>query len=161
MDTEISSPDVVSTPDLDGIIVVIGGGDHWTATVQLFHVKAREWSSNLLATSSPPPFSHNKLHVIGCEGTVYSRSLQALPSSDEPNSVQSILNTLTWNLLPQLPVKYSTAATLCGQLVIVGGERGGSPVNSIHQLIDGQWVEIGAMSICRKKCLVVTPSPTR
>ena len=55
-------------------------------------------------------------------------------------------------------MSYSTAATLCGQLVTVGGERGGSQVNSIYQLLDGQWVKIGSMSSGRKLCLVVTPS---
>ena len=55
----------------------------------------------------------------------------------------------------------STAATLCGQLVIVGGEQGGSSVNSIYQLINGQWVEIGSMSSDRWMCLVVTPSPDK
>ena len=54
-----------------------------------------------------------------------------------------------------------STATLYGQLVTVGGERGGSLVNSIHQLIDGQWVEIGSMSSGRSMCLVVTPSPDK
>ena len=64
--------------------------------------------------------------------------------------------------LPQQLVKWSTAATLCGQLVTVGGERDDwSPVNSIHQLIDGQWVEIGSMCSTREKCLVVTQSPDK
>ena len=56
-------------------------------------------------------------------------------------------------------MKCSTAATLCGQLVTVGGLQGLSYVNSIHQLLDGQWVEIGSMSSDRWRCLVVTPSP--
>ena len=55
----------------------------------------------------------------------------------------------------------STAATLCGQLVTVGGDQGWLRVNSIHQLIDGQWVEIGSMSSGRWRCLVVTPSPDK
>ena len=58
-------------------------------------------------------------------------------------------------------MEWSTAATFCGQLVTVGGERGGSQVNSIHQLIDGQWVVIGSMSSERERCLVITPSPDK
>ena len=50
----------------------------------------------------------------------------------------------------------STVATHCGQQVIIGGMRGGSPVNSIHQLADGQWMNIGSMSSYR---LVASPSP--
>ena len=39
--------------------------------------------------------------------------------------------------------------------------RGGSQVNSIHQLLDGQWVKIGSMSSSRWLCLVVTPLPDK
>ncbi|CAI8055780.1 hypothetical protein GBAR_LOCUS30417 [Geodia barretti] len=53
------------------------------------------------------------------------------------------------------------AATLCGQLVLIGGRRGGSPVNSIHQLVDGQWVEIGSMTSDRGWCLVASTSPDK
>ena len=35
------------------------------------------------------------------------------------------------------------------------------PVNSIHQLMDMQWVKIGSMSDGRRECLVVSPSPNR
>ena len=55
----------------------------------------------------------------------------------------------------------STAATLCGQLVIIDGERDLSTVNSIHQLVDGQWVNIGSMSSGRYLCLVASPSPDK
>ena len=47
--------------------------------------------------------------------------------------------------LPRLPVQASTAATLHEELVIVGGERDGSSINSIHQLVDRHWVKIGSM----------------
>ena len=64
---------------------------------------------------------------------------------------------------PPLPVTYSTAATLCGQLVVIGGRREYRSliVNSIHQLVDGQWVEIGSMTTGRWRCLVVGPSPDK
>ena len=62
---------------------------------------------------------------------------------------------ITWLPLPPLPVKYSTAATLCGQLILIGGL---SHVNSIHQLVGEQWVEIGSMSSDRFGCTVVSPS---
>ena len=64
------------------------------------------------------------------------------------------------NLSP-LPVEHSTAATLCGQLVLIGGEQDGSRVNSIHQLVEGQWVEIGYMTSVRAMCLAVSLSPDR
>ena len=162
MNTARSFPAVVSTSD-GNYIVVIGGHDGgWTATVKLFDVKSRRWYelTNLPQALVQPSATicDSQLHVIGHDDTGYSCSLQDLLSSDQPIISQSISNILTWTLLPQLPVKYSTAATLCGQLVTVGGKRGRSPVNSIHQLIDGQWVEIGSMFSCREKCLVVTSS---
>ena len=36
-----------------------------------------------------------------------------------------------------------------------------SPVNSIHQLVKGQWVKIGSMTRGRCWCLAVSPSPDR
>ena len=57
-------------------------------------------------------------------------------------------------------MEYSTAATLSGQLVIIGG--GDRPsVKTIHQLFNGQWVEIGSMSCGRSECLVVSSSPDK
>ena len=160
------SPAVVITSD-GKYIVVIGGydGGHWTAKVELFHVRSRRWYelTNLPRDLTRPSATicDNQLHVIGHDGIGYSCSLQALLSSDQPITSQSILNILTWTPLPQLPVVGSTAATLCEQLVTVGGRRGVSLVNSIHQLLDGQWVEIGSMSSGRSDCLVVTPSPDK
>ena len=52
--------------------------------------------------------------------------------------------------LPSLPVTHSTAATLCGELVLIGGKWDRSPVNSIHQLVEGQWVEIGSIMACSR-----------
>ena len=166
MNTARSETTVVSTSD-GKYIVVIGGrvGGGWTATVELFHVRSRRWYelTNLPQALSRPSATicDNELHVIGRDSTGYSCSLQALLSSDQPITSQSTLNILTWKRLPQLPVEWSTAATLCGQLVTVGGQRVGSQVNSIHQLLDGQWVKIGSMSSGRWWCLVVTPSPDK
>ena len=163
MNTARDSPAVVCTSD-SNYMTVIGGGvnTHWTATVELFHVRSRRWYelNNLPQTLSRPSATicGNEVYVIGV-GIGYSCSLQALPFSDQP-IISS--NILTWTPLPELPVGCSTAATLCGQLVIVGGRQpSGSLVNSIHQLIDGQWVEIGSMSSARGFCLVVSASPNK
>ena len=89
----------------------------------------------------------------------YSCSPAVLPSSDQP--ITSPL-TLSCKPLPPLPVEYSTDATLCEQLVFIGGGRDiWSPVNSIHQLVDGQWVEIGSMTSGRGWCLVASTSPDK
>ena len=100
----------------------------------------------------------DQLNVIGYDGNSYLCSLQTLPSSDRP--ITSPLS-LSWKPLPRLPVTDSTAATLCEQLVIIGGRHDGSRVNSIHQLLDGEWVKIGSMASDRCFCLVASPSPDR
>ena len=164
MNTARSSPAVVSTSDGD-YLIAIGG---WvidgaaTATVELFQVKSRRWYK---LTDLPQPLQSplaticgDQLHVIGRGGKGYSCSLQSLPSNDRP--ITSPL-TLSWKPLPPLPVTASTAATLCGQLVLIGGRQYLSPVNSIHQLVEGQWVEIGSMTSVRDWCLAVSPSPDR
>ena len=164
MNTALSHPAVVSTSDGEYLIVVGGyvGGVR-TATVELFQVKSRWWYT-LTNLPQPLPFlsatiSGDQLNVIGGDVNGYSCSLQALPSSDQPITSPF---TLSWKPLPPLPVTYSTAATLCGQLVLIGGcRRDGSPVNSIHQLVYGQWVEIGSMATDRYSCLVVSPSPDK
>ena len=155
---------VVSTSDGDYHIVIGGCGSDGdvTATVELFQVKSKRWHT---LTDLPQPLTDpsaticgDQLHVIGHDGEGYSCSLQSLPSNDRP--ITSPL-TLSWKPLPPLPVTASTAATLCGQLVLIGGGQDWSRVNSIHQLVEGQWVEIGSMTSVRWLCLAVSPSPDR
>ena len=166
MNTVCSRPAVVSTSD-DDYLIVIGGyigniGDGWTATVELFQVKNRRWHK-LTHLPRPLPILSaticcDQLNTIGRDGNGYSCSLPALPSSDQP--ITSPL-TLSWKPLPLLPVTGSTAATLCGQLVIIGGWQDLSPVNFIHQLVDEEWVRIGSMDSDRCNCLVASLSPDR
>ena len=165
MNTALSCPAVVSTSGGDYIIVIGGGGVGWTGTVELFQVKTRRWYK---LTNIPQPLPYpsaticgNQLHVIGYDYDGYTCSIKNLPSSDEPITSQSIPHLISWTSLPHLPVTQSTAATLYEQLVIIGGMQGWSSVNSIHQLVDGKWVEIGSMSRNRRECLVVSPSPDR
>ena len=162
--TACSFPAVVSSSDGEYLIVIGGrGGDFsWTPTVELFQVKSRRWYK---LTDLPQPLAFpsaticgDQLNVIGIKANGYSCSLAAQPSSDQP--ITSPL-TLSWKPLPPLPVEHSTAATLCGHLVLIGGRRGGSSVNSINQLVDGQWVEIGSMTSERSECLVASPSPDK
>ena len=165
MNTVRSFPAVVSTSDGEYLIVIGGhdGDGRLTATVELFQVKSRRWYK-LTDLPQPLPFPSatvcgDQLNVIGTDANGYSCSLQALPSSNQP--IKSAL-TLSWKPLPPLPVIESTATTLCGQLIVIGGSRrDGSRVNSIHQLVDGQWVEIGSMATDRYSCLVVRPLPNK
>ena len=163
MSTARNSPTVVSTSDGE-YLLVIGGYDgyYWTATVELFQVKGGIWHK-LMDLPQPLPnpsatICGDQLNVIGSDGNGYSCSFQVLPSSDRPITLPL---TLSWKPLPCLPVTWSTAATLCGQLVIIGGMQDWSSVNSIHQLVDGKWVRIGSMASDRFFCLVASPSSDR
>ena len=167
MKTARSDPAVVSASDGD-YIIMIGGWGHgggWTAAVELFQVKTRRWYETM---KLPQPLvlpsatvCGDQVHVISSGNEGYSCSIQALPSSDRPITSQSLSRLLSWNPLPPLPVAGPTAATLCGQLVIIGGQQGGSLVNSIHQLVEGQWVKIGSTTSGRWRCLSVSPSPDK
>ena len=165
MNTARSRPAVVSTSDGDYLIAIGGYGSNgaMTPTVELFQVKSKRWYklTDLPQPLLPVPSATicgDQLHVIGIHGNGYSCSLQSLPSNDRP--ITSPL-TLSWKPLPPLPVEHSTAATLCGQLVLIGGRQCLPSVNSIHQLVEGQWVEIGSMTSVRYYCLAVSPSPDR
>ena len=170
MITARSSPAVVSSSDGE-YIIVIGGlarglarghRDCWTATVELLKVETKVWYK---LSDLPQPLDYpsaticdNQLYVIGGDHpNGYSYSLQALQSS----ALETTQNLILWVPLPPLPVTGSTAATLCGQLVIVGGVQDRSLVDSIHQLEDGQWVEIGHMGISRSWCLAASLLPNR
>ena len=164
MNTARSYPAVVSTSDGKHLIVIGGfggGGGRWTAAVELFQVKSRRWYK---LTDLPQPLPLPSATICGDQLNViedangYSCSLSSLPSRDQP--ITSPL-TLSWKPLPHLPVEVSTAATLCGQLVLIGGRQGGSYVNSIHQLVGEEWVKIGSMARGRYYCLVVSPSPDK
>ena len=128
MNTARYRPAVVSTSDGEYLIAIGGWGSDghgaMTATVELFQVKSRRWYK---LTDLPQPLPSpsaticgDQLHVIGTDDKGYSCSLQSLPSNDRP--ITSPL-TLSWKPLPPLPVTGSTAATLCGQLVLVGGSQ--------------------------------------
>ena len=153
---------VVSTREY----VLVVGGNRWAySTVELFQVWRKKWCE---LTALPQHFTlptaticGNHIHVIGCDGNGFSCAVQDLPSSDQPITSQSRSRTISWSPLPPLPVTNSTAATIGGQLVIIGGIRNGSGMDSILQLVDGQWVVIGFMSSNRCMCLVVSQSPDK
>lgn len=163
---------VVSTSDGNYILAIGGqGDDSWTTTVEIFHVKSEKWyelrSPLPQALPLPSAVIHgDQLYVIGNKGNGYTCSLRALltMASNEP---QPMTSQPLWKPLPCLPVMGSTAAILHECLVAIGGERIISGkgmihekkvVNSIHQLIDEEWVKIGCMSITKSECLVVNQS---
>lgn len=171
---------VVSTPDGNFVFVIGGCFDNWTrlisiggvdvsTTVVLFQVKSRKWYELASLPSLPSPSTTicgNQLYVVGDGLHGYSCSLQALLSIDQATTSQFLSHLITWTSVPPLPLYESTAATLKGELIIIGGEerilvrRKSERIlhSTIYQLLNGQWVEIGHVHQRRKKCLAVSPS---
>ena len=171
MNTANESPAVVSRSD-GTLIIVIGGISNGKTTVELFEVKSKRWYKLTgLPQLLPRPSAavHGDImYVIGSDRIGFSCSLRALP----PSGTSPL--TLSWKPIPPLPVVDTTAATLSGQLVLVGGafvpkensqattqSRNSthemSPVGTIHQLFMGEWVEVdGSMTSPRRRCLVAS-----
>ena len=61
---------------------------------------------------------------------------------------------ISWKYVPLLPVTSSTATTLCGQLILIGGSRQGSLVSTVYQLVDDNWINIASITSKRSLCLV-------
>lgn len=158
MKTRREYPAVVTTADNSYLLVIGGnvGGSYWTSTVELFDVNTcKVW---YIATNLPQPLTSPSATICGDQVYVIGQKMAFTCSLLGLTTTTPL--TLLWKPLPPLPVTYSTPVTLSGQLVLIGGsEKGGSPVNSIHQLIDEEWVEIGTMTCRRERCLVVSPSP--
>ena len=169
MNNARSQPAIVSTSDGNYIFVIGGSVDNWTVTVELFHARSRWYILTKLPEALTTPSAticDNQIYVIGGKDNGYSCSLRALLSGYQPITSESI----SWQPLPCLPLILSTVATFHGHLgdhlLIIGGDRSEDQsrisklfvdpdVNTIHQLVDQQWVKIGVMSVTRSECLVV------
>ena len=157
---------VIATPNYEYIIAIGGlNNDGNTTRVELLNLASKKWHR---LTRLPHPLAlpsatlcGDTLHVIGCGGVGYSCSLTHLPAN--PHAETTILpDVIAWTPLPRLPLRASTAATLRGELVLVGGMTDdGESVASIHQLVGGEWVKIGAMATERRMCLVASASPDK
>ena len=92
---------------------------------------------------------------------VQMSSAAQIAVDNSPTQSLPVPAVLSWTPLPLLPVWGSTAATLCGQLVSIGGYQQKSSDKAVHQLVDGQWMKIGCMASARHASLVVALSPDK
>ena len=171
MPTARSSPAVVYVCDDNAMYVVaIGGstGSSWFTTVELFTLPlpAQSFGSHEVGNGSwcqlaslPQPLAlpsatllEHTLYVIGYYDAGFSRSLRSYLQGDGQTEPHSVL----WARLPELPVQFSTAASLQGKLAVVGGVGSES---SIHLLVDGAWVSVGSLATRRSECMVVNRVP--
>ena len=124
------------------LIVAGGYGDNDKAirTIEILNSETREWHT---AADLPQPLSHSSMALCGdlvyllggvnidnSVNSVYSCSLTSLlPSTGFSISLGRLVSTLTrsiigspWNRVADLPVNRSTAVSLHGRLLVIGGQ---------------------------------------
>ena len=144
-------------------------------TVEVLNTETREWHT---AADLPQPLTYSSLTLCGdlvyllggfnkdkvAINSVYSCSLTSLLSSTGSTSLGGrLVSTLTqsskispWNRVADLPVYSSTAVSLHGRLLAIGGEDSkGEPTTAVHmyQPTTNSWEVISHMTTPRSVCL--------
>ena len=148
-------------------LLVAGGCDaagRDLATVELFNTSTNQW---LVASSLPRPCSLltsttiNKLgYIVTAKKQVYRVSLPDIVSQTVDQSTTSKSPAL-WRRLPDTPLSCSTAISLRGYLIAVGGDHDNRTRTDIHlyQPESEQWTKVGDLPNARCYCsCVVLPS---
>ena len=149
-----------------------GGGDHNELhTVEVMNTDTLQWS-----TASSLPFAlryasaticQDRIYLLGNEvsselRSVLASSMADLQQSCRPQSLGARLETLTlqevWHRVADLPVRSSSCATLCGQLLAIGGSDDyfENCTTAIHQYnpATNSWKVISHMPTARCNTLV-------
>ena len=153
-------------------LVVAGGGEDYKTlhTVELMDTETLQWS-----TASSLPFAlvyasaticQDRIYLLGYGASSEPRSVLACSMADllqscRPQTLGARLETLTlqevWHRVADLPVRSSSCATLCGQLLAVGGCNDSSlHTSAIHQYnpATNSWEVISHMPTARSHTLV-------
>ena len=161
MSTNRVRPAVVTTDDNNYVIVA---GGHlfglWHSSVEVLNCSSLQWMS---VCDMPKPLGGIAATI--CNGSIYCTDWGTAVYTCTVDSLLSSSQSLTsdthsqntspqiWRALPDVPARWSTPASLCGQLVTVGGEG----VGTIHQynMTSDSWEDIGCMPTARQWSLVV------
>ena len=147
-------------------LLVAGGYAGWTplATVELFNTSTNQW---LAASSLPTPCNYLTSAIVDHYGYLIMNSKKVFRVS-LPHIVSQTVNQSTsklpalWCRLPDTPLRYSTAISLRGYLLVVGGSHdNGTRSTDIHlyQPESEQWTKVGDLPNARHYCsCVVLPS---
>ena len=164
MSTNRVLPAVVTTDD-NNYVIVAGGEPNafsWHSSVEVLNCSSLQWMS---VCDMPKPLAfiaaticNGSIYCTDCGTAVYTCTVDSLLSSsqsltsDTPSYDQNTSPQI-WRALPDVPAKWSTPASLCGQLVTVGGVG----VGTIHQynMTSDSWEDIGCMPTARYDSLVV------
>ena len=153
-------------------IVVSGGVTHWnddnklrthTNAVEVFQTKTYQWHH-----AEPLPVGHSSMSCVIVDGMFYliggtksdAASRQAYcisvsnlisrglpPNHPETSSTpQASPSTPTWQVLPECPLSYFTAAELGGCLLAIGGKDGSESSSAVHMYSPStnSWVRISS-----------------
>ena len=143
------------------LLVAGGYGASYTdlATVELFNTSTNQW----LATSSlPTPCSLLTSAIVDNYGYLVMHSKQVFRVS-LPDIVSQTVNQSTskspalWCRLPDTPLSCSTAISLRGYLLVVGGSHDNCTRTDIHlyQPESEQWTKVGDLPNARWYCSCV------
>ena len=153
-------------------LIVAGGqgdGSNRLATVEVLDIDTKQWST---ACSLPHPFSEatisicrERLYLIGgCDETGLTHSVltcsvpellqsqtEKLRTEPEPDR-----QTTKWRRIADAPSSLSSCATLCGQLVAVGGWKDLENTSAIfvYKETTDSWEAMGDMPTARRLALV-------
>ena len=149
----------------------LGGGYKLLHVVEVMDTKTLQWST---ASSLPYALTYasaticqDRIYLLGYDMSNEPRSVLACSMADlsqscRPQSLGARLETLTlqevWHRVADLPVHASSCATLCGQLLVVGGcdDSFEHRTTAIHQYnpATNSWEVISHMPTARSSTLV-------
>ena len=157
----------VMTTDNNNHVIVAGGQTEFRrgtdlATVEVLNCSSLQWTS---VCDMPVPLlsiaatiCNDRIYCFDMYNAAYICTVDSLLSSSQSLTVDTHTDSQTtsrqiWRALPDVPAGWSTPASLCGQLVAVGGMG----VSTIHQynMTSGSWEAIGSMPTARYASLVV------
>ena len=135
----------------NGRYVIAAGGDDSETSVEMFPISSITWST---VTSLPQPLPNITAtlcgdHIYAMASEEYSDSIAFHSLLPRESATELSSPQLKWLPLPCAPVQRSTLSSMCGQVIAVGGERGGIAISDIYQLCSGQWMKIGCMDTAK------------
>ena len=145
------------------VLVIAGRGDGgFEQRIDVLDTKSSEWSeAPELPTGSQVPSAAvcgDELYVIdGYNKWVYQCFLDELIGDTKP--ISSV-----WSKKADTPYEYAACASLCGQLVAIGGVRTGggeTPTINAYDANHDSWYEIGKLASGRSHLLVAQLSENK
>ena len=147
-------------------LVVAGGcGEDCQAlaTVEIMEINTLQWSTTnslpVCTSSASMTACGDRIYLLGdYTNHVYWCSLKNLLQFSKEHIVNLKQASNLWKRISDLPVSRSTAATLCGQLVSVGGydDNGEADAVYCYDSTMNKWSEVGKLLSCKGLPLATT-----